>query len=566
MPNFAQTPYEHMVIEQSETQRRLFPQYGGDDRHFDVVVVGSGMGGGIVADELADRFAADGRGRRVLVLEAGSYLIPTHVYNFSRFPNGDVARKYAVANFTQAGDEGSRHYLHERPQMNLGGRSVWWSGLIPSLQDWELGFFPPGARAAIAARRDEAGARLNASRTLGDKAREIVAALRAGPLAEHFVIEETPRALHQPYLSAAGTPEDEFWVESTGVFNTAELLINQVGLGTDDPAGAGRRLHVALNHYVETVARRDDGRYELDATDVVDGEVRRFTADVVVLAAGSLESPKIVRRSPVFDALPPASRELVGRGLTDHPTTDPVAGLVTHIGHVGIPRDAHAKIIFYSRGHRDGSGTAIAFPFNIEMNVNHEYWHLRENDPSAPQVPIRRGHESIVDIKFSFGNPLDDDNAIRFDAVAAPYVPEVRFKNLHWLDDLAANRFPAVAGWRKSFDDIWWVLNGLTHQVFSQFGLHSGAAQPEGWYGQHGRDFGYGTVHHAVGTLRMPFKPRFDAEVFEPDSVVDDDLMVLGCPNLYVCDMSVMPFAAAANPVRALAALALRLSERIATS
>jgi choline dehydrogenase-like flavoprotein len=32
---------------------------------------------------------------------------------------------------------------------------------------------------------------------------------------------------------------------------------------------------------------------------------------------------------------------------------------------------------------------------------------------------------------------------------------------------------------------------------------------------------------------------------------------------VYVCDMSVMPFSSAANPVRTLAALALRLSQHL---
>jgi choline dehydrogenase-like flavoprotein len=39
---------------------------------------------------------------------------------------------------------------------------------------------------------------------------------------------------------------------------------------------------------------------------------------------------------------------------------------------------------------------------------------------------------------------------------------------------------------------------------------------------------------------------------------------VLGANNLYGCDMSVMPMASAANPVRTLTALALRLSEHLA--
>ena len=55
---------------------------------------------------------------------------------------------------------------------------------------------------------------------------------------------------------------------------------------------------------------------------------------------------------------------------------------VTNIGNVPIPKDTHAKIIFYSRGlpdpHRPNE---TRYPFNVEMNINHEYWHLRENDP-----------------------------------------------------------------------------------------------------------------------------------------------------------------------------------------
>jgi hypothetical protein len=50
------------------------------------------------------------------------------------------------------------------------------------------------------------------------------------------------------------------------------------------------------------------------------------------------------------------------------------------------------------------------------MNVNHEYWHLRENDPTSPNTGIGAGPESVVDIKFSFGNFLDDDNEIQFGA------------------------------------------------------------------------------------------------------------------------------------------------------
>lgn len=564
MAGFTNATYANLITQQSETQQRLFAQYTGGNNHFDVAIVGSGMGGGILADHLADNSS-----KRILVLEAGSYLFPTHVYNTSRLPNADVARKYGVQTFSQGQDSRGEHYIYELPQLNFGGRSIFWSGLIPSPQSWELDFFPQNVRGAISSRLADAGRQLNVSTTLGRKSQEIVGALRQTPLAHHFEIQETPRALHQPYLTSAGMPGDEFWIESTGVFNTAELLINQVGLnpGNQDVANA-QKLQLLLNHFVEIVERQPNGIYRLSVKDTLANQPREFTANTVVLAAGSIESPKIVRRSPIFDSLATTSKDLVGRGLTDHPTTDWLRGLVTHIGGIDIPRNSHAKIIFYSKGRRNANGS-IVYPFNVEMNINHEYWHLRENDPTNPQQPIGSGHESRMEIKFSFGNFLDDRNRIELGATGQPaYVPQIRFKNLHRVDDLAQNRFNALAGWNKTVPDIWWDLNGLAYQIFSQFKKYGVEARPDGnvWYGEGGKGFGGGTVHHAVGTLRMPNKSRFDTPQFNAASVVDENLMVLGHPSLYVCDMSVMPYSSSANPVLALAALALRLSERIISS
>ena len=56
-----------------------------------------------------------------------------------------------------------------------------------------------------------------------------------------FHIQETPRALHQPYLEADGTLRDQFFTEPTGVFNTAELLVNQLGLISEVSRSRGKR-------------------------------------------------------------------------------------------------------------------------------------------------------------------------------------------------------------------------------------------------------------------------------------------------------------------------------------
>jgi hypothetical protein len=556
---FRPSDYANFVAVRSPVVQRVSPSYTGANTAFDIIVVGSGMGGGVLADALTERF---GNARSILVLEAGSFLYPTHVYNCSRLSNGAVAERFGCTTFWQPQGGDGEFYIHERPQLGFGGRSIFWSGLIPTIQDWELQFFPPDVRAAlVGGRLAEAGDAMNQSVSMGETAEGIVDRLRDSPLAEHFEIVQTPRALHQPYLRPNGVSADEFFVEPTGVFNTAELLVNQLGLSSNENSGGeGEGLRLLLNQYVEDVRRLADNRLEVIARDTLTGQGRAFQAQTVVLAAGSIESPKLLNRSTLGRTLSGEVRGLIGRGLTDHPTTAEVKTLATHIGDLEIPRRSMAKIIFYSRGIRDGD--RIRYPFNVEMNVNHEYWHLRENDPTAEPLPAGMAEgDRIVDIKFSFGNCLDANNSIE-PAPDFGYVPELRFRNQSRAGYLCGSRFPALAGWQTDEAQVFDLLNGVAAQIFARFSRNNAPCEPLERYELGGRGFGLGTVHHAAGSLRMPYKNSHEGD-FQAASVVDQDLQVRGAENLYVCDMSVMPFASAANPVRTLVALALRLAQEI---
>ncbi|HEY5706176.1 MAG TPA: GMC oxidoreductase [Terrimicrobiaceae bacterium] len=570
--SFQASMYENFVAADSQARERLIPHYIGMRTDFDIVIVGSGVGGGVLADDLAERL---GDHLRILVLEAGSFLYPTHAYNICRFQNFNVAKKFACGTFWQQGDSAKdKLYIGEQPQLNFGGRSIFWSGLIPTPQDWELHFFPPRVRQDLVldplhpADKDllhRAGEMMNQSVSLGRVAEQVVARLQNSWLAADFSIKQTPRALHQPYLEADGAPKDKFFTESTGVFNTAELLINQLGLAPSAGKGNGPGLYLLLNHFVEDVQDQSN-HLELVVRNTLTGQAKTFQAGKVVLAGGSIESPKLLRRSSIYGSLSPGVKNLVGRGLTDHPTTDSIHAFVDGIGGINLDDHDHAKIIFYSLGLQDQKNE-IRYPFNVEMNINHEYWHLRRNDPADPvdpEDPTPRPGKALIDIKFSFGNCLDDDNEVKAPVPHLGYVPEIAFHNTKLVERLAESRFPALASWRKKPDEIWDVLNDITVQIFSLFRLDGQPAKPEGEskYGR-GKGFGYGTVHHAAGSLRMPSRPRYDQD-FAPVSVVDQDLQVIGTERLYVCDMSVMPISTAANPVRALVALSLRLSEHLA--
>lgn len=553
-----QNNYVNLVAEKPQAHTRLIRDYDGDNKDFDFIIIGSGIGGGILADDLADRL---GQSHRILVLDAGSFIYPTHVYNISRIPNGSVATHFEVDNFNQLPSDS--HYIGAKPQLCFGGRSIFWSGLIPKPQSWEMEFFPENVRQDLVSKYfDLATDRMNTSFSLGDKAKDLVKYFQNSDLNDDFEIKQTPRALHQPYLNPDGTPQDKFFVEPTGVFNTAELLINQVGLtpGADQNS---KGLFIKLNSFVESIQSVPFDWYEVKTTNTITGEQVSYYSPKVVIAAGSTESPKLINRSAVYQSLPDHIQQLVGFGLTDHPVTGESQAYVSSVGRnssrIDLSRSDHAKLIFYSRGNRDVNGHVI-YPFNIEMNVNHEYWHLRNNDLSAEPI-VDDTSKNRVDIKFSFGNCLDDENGI-FSHANDNYTPDISFKRFSNLNDLLQSRFPALAGWSKGQQEFFDLLNQTRNRVFAEF---NDVDFVTGEYGEGtGKQwpFGWGTVHHACGTLRMAWKANRNAS-FNNESVVDEDLKVRGTTGLYICDMSVMPISTAANPVLALAGLALRLSNHL---
>lgn len=76
-----QNNYANLVTEKPQSHTRLIRDYDElNNRDFDFIIIGSGIGGGILADDLADRL---GHSHRILLLDAGSFIYPTHVYNFS---------------------------------------------------------------------------------------------------------------------------------------------------------------------------------------------------------------------------------------------------------------------------------------------------------------------------------------------------------------------------------------------------------------------------------------------------------------------------------------------------
>jgi hypothetical protein len=132
-------------------------QNGGDP--FDVVVIGAGMFGGYIADKLY-RFGED-IGLRILVIDAGAFLISTHVQNLPKIGlfAPDVSKLSPVTGNDQ--DPGTQNIVWGFPWHGnqkyaglaycLGGQSIYWGGWGPRMTDADLTNWPPDAVAYLQA-------------------------------------------------------------------------------------------------------------------------------------------------------------------------------------------------------------------------------------------------------------------------------------------------------------------------------------------------------------------------------------------------------------------------------
>ena len=117
----------------------------GRQREFDVIVIGGGTFGAVIAEHL---FVTDGRGdgtrsRRILVLEAGPFVLPEHMQNMP-FLGGAPDLRVPWLNHPALNYSGLI--------FAIGGRSLTWGGWSPELLDIEWAKWPQATRKELRAK------------------------------------------------------------------------------------------------------------------------------------------------------------------------------------------------------------------------------------------------------------------------------------------------------------------------------------------------------------------------------------------------------------------------------
>jgi choline dehydrogenase-like flavoprotein len=505
-------------------------------------------------------------GKRVLLLDAGRFLVTEHVQNLARI-GLDIPAPILPAN-----DPGVARALVwgipwrgnvEFPGLAYctGGKSIYWGGWSPRLTAGDLVHWPASTAAYLTAHytdvESETGVVPGTDFIFGQlndviRAR-CIAAVAATPNIETGLgtsgVEDAPLAVQ------GSSPVSGLF--SFDKYSSLPLLVEAI---RDDVAGSGlndaaRRLFlVPLAHVVKLHA----GSGLVHTVEAEAGGRRRFLAVpsgcAIVLAASAVESTRL--------ALQSFPTPLMGRNLMAHVRSDftvrirrsalpPVPGNVQTAALLvrGAAPTGRFHLQVTSSTHRSGSDELL---FRMIPDLDFLREQLINDDPNWITLTVRAIGEIHGDRVSGTPNPSGswiNLSPFESDEFGAPRafvqlaLAPADAQTWQGMDQAAVTLAQRMAG---SPGDIEYLYDGAWRS--QPFPLTR--AFPE-WHR------GLGTTYHESGTLWMGDAPGA--------SVTDDLGRFHHVANAFACDQSLFPTVGSVNPVLTGLTLARRLAEHLAT-
>jgi choline dehydrogenase-like flavoprotein len=302
-------------------------------------------------------------------------------------------------------------------------------------------------------------------------------------------------------------------------------------------------LEVRTNSVVETIETSSKMRaVSVTYKNRLTGErMPSVEADRIIIAAGAIESAKLLQRSK---------------------TAHWPRGIGNDSGHVGANFTTHPMVIFNSPAklNRDGLQPELDFPTLISRHFD-----TKEQQALGKFVIIVPKDHVDVRLESRFRNGKRRPDIVRYLCEGSSgegfirklllYVETVSDKTNTIRNLEVENRFRLPqTGVHFSNDTLPGRLKEIA-KIVSQIYRKMDIEVPDNYYDELKHILSSWGAHHAASTCRMSKE--------SDDGVVDADLKVHGMDNLYVCSNAVFPSIGAVNPTLTLTALALRLGDHL---
>jgi choline dehydrogenase-like flavoprotein len=392
--------------------------------------------------------------------------------------------------------------------------------------------------------------------------------------AEHFIGVSgnsadtvTPRSQGYPYREFPFTLEDGLFIEAFEKFETpiqySHLPIARYGVSQTNKSHApcqttglckycpfGARFAAANNlddlvlsgQYPNLSVRQNiiveeilmNSRSQASGVKYLDKSKNKtltLEGDIVILATGAIEGPKLLHRSvsEFWKNGIGNDQDLVGRFLISHP----------YFFFKAILPDN--KLMLQPEM---GFPTFVSRHFD-SIDEQHKGKFILINPPSSPKVNLAR-EMSSGKTKEQILDSIRENVMIQLQGLIEVFSN----RNNRVLNTEKRNRF----GMRQTeihhskdakFDERKNEIETIVKQIFEKMGaVNVGEETPISW-----------RADHSACTTRMSMSPE--------DGVVDSDLKIHGVDNIYVCSNSSFSSLGAVNPTLTLTALSLRLGDHL---
>lgn len=576
LPNLNPDPNVQVDVQQTEFSHDMLGRWvcstwpevsNNGGAPFDVVIIGAGMFGGYIADKIYRR--AENIGLRILVVDAGSFLLPTHVQNLPQIGLfAPMAQKVA----SNAQDPGPQNLVWGHPWHSdkpfpglaycLGGRSIFWGGWSPKLTSAELGSRPTGqatwpadAVAFLAANYDAVAMEMGVQPTddfissQSELVKELTARFKA--VMNPTLVEPAPLAVQaQAPVSAPGLFPFDKYSSAYLLFDAVREDINKRWRGNID---AWRRLMVLPRAQVVSLTRSGNRVSEIEL--LVNGQQQFLRAPLlspdctVVLAASTIESTRLA-----LDSLPaPAmGARRMGSNLMAHLRTD-ITARIRRSALPGLsPTATDLEIAALLVRGNTSDGHAYHLQVTASAGVGSDD-NLFTSVPDLELLDAIRSRQDPAWIPITlrvvgemFGHPA-----------AQPGATKQSWINLALQNDPRTGRPRAWVNLDPSDADnqAWTEMEDAAVAL-----IKAVAGSPANIQFDPAKDKnrnGIGTTHHEAGTLWMGDPGQ---------SVTDSNGRFHHLDNVYVAGPALFPVIGSANPSLAATTLARKTADAIVTS